>query len=72
MICFRCIIVNTQHEGDKYKNGGSGGDEFDDDDDDDRRTAKTGQKNKETANHPRTASLKGRHRLLVCSQKTGA
>jgi hypothetical protein len=68
MICFRCIIVNTQHEGDKYRNGG-GGDEFDDDN---RRTAKTGQDNEETANHPWTASLKGRNRLLVRSQKTEA
>jgi hypothetical protein len=35
-----------------------------------KKTAKTRQENEETANHPWTASLKGRHRLLVCSQKT--
>jgi hypothetical protein len=33
-------------------------------------TAKTRQENEETANHPRTAMPKGRHRTLVCSQKT--
>jgi hypothetical protein len=35
------------------------------------RTAKTRQENEEITNHPKTASLKGRHRLYVCSQKTG-
>jgi hypothetical protein len=34
-------------------------------------TAKTRQENEETANHPQTASPKGRCRSLVCSQKTG-
>jgi len=32
---------------------------------------KTRQENEETANHPQTASRKGRCRLFVCSQKTG-
>ena len=34
-----------------------------------RRTAKTRQENEGTANHPWTASPKGRLRLLVCYQK---
>jgi hypothetical protein len=36
-----------------------------------RKKCKSGQKNDETANHPWAASPKGRHRSLVCSQKTG-
>jgi hypothetical protein len=36
-----------------------------------RKKCKPGQENEETANHPPTASPKGRHRSLVCSQKTG-
>jgi len=36
-----------------------------------RITAKTRQESEETANHPRTASPKGRRISLVCSQKTG-
>jgi len=36
-----------------------------------RRTAKTGQENYETANYPWTPLPKGRHRSLVCYQKTG-
>jgi hypothetical protein len=36
-----------------------------------RRTAKPGYENEEFANHPRTASPKGRCRSLVSSQKTG-
>jgi hypothetical protein len=64
MICFRYIIVNTQHEGDRYKND-------DDDDDNNKRTAKTGEENEETANHTWTASPKGRRRSLLCSKKNG-
>jgi hypothetical protein len=36
------------------------------------RTAKTRQENEEITNHPKTASLKGIHRLYVRSQKTGS
>jgi hypothetical protein len=36
-----------------------------------RITAKSRQENEETANHPWTASPKGRCRSLICSQKTG-
>jgi hypothetical protein len=36
-----------------------------------KKKCKFGQENEETANHPWTASPKGRHRSLVCSQKAG-
>jgi hypothetical protein len=36
-----------------------------------RKTAKTGQENEVTANHPRAASHRGRRRSIICSQKTG-
>jgi hypothetical protein len=64
MICFSYIIVNTQLGSDKYKND-------DDNNNNNKRTAKIGQENEASANHPWTASPKGRHRLLVCSQITG-
>lgn len=36
-----------------------------------RRTANIGQKNEETAKHPRTALPRGKRRLIISSQKTG-
>jgi len=36
-----------------------------------RKKCQSGQENEETANHPWTALPKGKHRSLVCSQKTG-
>jgi len=35
------------------------------------RAAETGQEKEKTANHPWTASPKGRRRSLGCSRKTG-
>jgi len=36
-----------------------------------KKNCKIRQEDEDTTNHPWTASPKGRHRSLVCSQKTG-